>query len=77
MKRNRKHNEHQCKQRHGNEQIMKTNEEVIKAMKSKIPINETAIPTISSNLLTVKVKEELANFFISILDESNLTLCII
>ena len=29
------------------------------------------------NLLTMKITAELANFFISILDESNLSLCII
>ena len=49
----------------------------ISEIKSKIPIIEIIIPIISINLLTIKRSIELVIFFISILDESNLTLCII
>ena len=48
-----------------------------KEIKSKIPKQKITNPKISINRLIVKINIELPSFFISILDESNLPLCII
>ena len=42
-----------------------------KDINSNTPNNEISIPKISINLLITKIKTVLANFFISINDESN------
>ena len=49
----------------------------IRLIKIKIPNIETNIPIISINLLIMKINSVFAIFFISIIDESNLPLCII
>ena len=49
----------------------------IKEISKRIPSNKTTKPSISINLFTVKSKAVLTIFFIFILDESNISLCII
>jgi len=48
-----------------------------KEINNKIPENEINMPQISTNLLPVKINIELVIFLIFIIDESNLSLCII
>ena len=48
-----------------------------KEINSRTPTIETSIPPISISRLIVKINAELANFFIFIINESNLPLCII
>ena len=57
--------------------LIKNHDLKIKDINNKIPKIEIRIPEISINLLTIKIVTELANFFISISNESNISLCII